>query len=97
MDNHKTSQSKNRRSFEFCPKNLRENILNLITKHFHFHPLIPNDNNEYFLTNEIWVASVKEMYGFCVEHDLRYVWAYMWTNWYQKDHWILWARTANSD
>ncbi|POG71102.1 hypothetical protein GLOIN_2v1609966, partial [Rhizophagus irregularis DAOM 181602=DAOM 197198] len=50
--------------FEFRSKNLREDILKLITRHLHLHPLIPNENNEYFSTNEIWVISVKEMYDF---------------------------------
>lgn len=37
------------------------------------------------------------MYDFYIKYDLRNIWAYMWMNWYQKDHWILWARAANSD
>ncbi|PKC14534.1 hypothetical protein RhiirA5_284221, partial [Rhizophagus irregularis] len=64
----------------------REDILKLITRHLHLHPLIPNENNEYFSTNEIWVISVKEMYDFVLNMILG---MYMWTNWYQKDHWIL--------
>jgi hypothetical protein len=63
--------------------------LELIVKHFHLHPLIPNDDNKYFSMDEIWIASVKEIYNFCVKNDLRYVWGYMWTNWYQKEHWTL--------
>ena len=34
------------------------------------------------------------MYDFCYENDLKYVWAYMWCNWYQFNLWILWARAA---
>ena len=83
------------KGFVFCPKNLREKVLELIVKHFHFHSLIPNDDNMYFSIDEIWNMSVKEMYSFCVEHNLKYVWGYMWTNWYQKEHWTLWARAAN--
>jgi len=84
-----------KKGFEFCPKNLREKVLELIVKHFHLHPLIPNDDNKYFSINEIWIVSVKEMYSFCVEYDLRHVWGYLWTNWYQKEYWVLWARAAN--
>lgn len=65
-----------KKTFEFCSKNLQEIILKLIIKYFHLHSLIPNDNNEYFI-DEIWIASVKEMYNCCVKNDLRYVWTYM--------------------
>ncbi|CAB5383528.1 unnamed protein product [Rhizophagus irregularis] len=57
----------------------------------------PKNFNEYFSTDEIWIISVKEMYDFYIKYDLRNIWAYMWMNWYQKDHWILWARAANSN
>jgi len=59
--------------------------------------MIPNDQNQYFTVDEIWFTSVQEMYQFCVQKDLRNVWAYMWTNWYQKSTWRLWARSASSD
>src|ERR1044072_910863 len=84
-----------KKGFKFCPKNLQEKVLELIVKHFHLHPLIPNDDNMYFSIDEIWILSVKEMYSFCVEYNLRHVWGYLWTNWYQKEYWVLWARAAN--
>ena len=46
---------------------------------------------------DIWKLSTKEMYDFCYENDLKYVWAYMWCNWYQFNLWILWARAATPD
>jgi len=76
---------------------LRETILEIISYHFHLHPLLPNDNNQYLTENEIWLLSVWEMYGFCVTNDLKNVWAYMWMNWYEKRHWRLWARAAKPD
>jgi len=81
----------------FCPKEFRNTILDMIVYHFHLHPMIPNDQNQYFTVDEIWFTSVQEMYQFCVQKDLRNVWAYMWTNWYQKSTWRLWARSASSD
>jgi len=81
----------------FCPRELRETILEIISYHFHLHPLLPNDNNQYLTENDIWLLSVREMYGFCVTNDLKNVWAYMWMNWYEKRHWMLWARAANPD
>ncbi|KAJ7868375.1 hypothetical protein B0H14DRAFT_2346627 [Mycena olivaceomarginata] len=37
------------------------------------------------------------MYKFCIEHDLREVWAYVWESWYRKSHWELWARSAHPE
>jgi len=82
---------------DFAPKEFRDAILDMIVYHFHLHPMIPNDQNQYFTADEIWFISVREMYQFCVQKDLRNVWAYMWTNWYQKSTWRLWARSASSD
>ena len=82
---------------QFCPKEFRDTILDIIVYHFHLHPMIPNDQNQYITADEIWFTSVREMYQFCVQKDLRNVWAYMWTNWYQKSTWRLWARSASSE
>jgi len=94
-DNFVPFNNRDKKGFEFCPKHLREEVLELIVKHFHLHSLIPNDDNKYLSIDEIWITSVKEMYSFCVKYDLRYVWGYMWINWYEKKHWTLWARAAN--
>jgi len=82
---------------KFCPKEFRDAILNMIIYHFHLHPLIPNDQNQFLSTNDIWLLSVQEMYRFCVQNDLKNVWAYLWTNWYQRSRWNLWARAAFSE
>jgi len=82
---------------KFCPKEFRDAILDIIVYHFHLHPLIPNDQNQFLSTNDIWFLSVQEMYRFCVQNDLKNVWAYLWTNWYQKTRWSLWARAAFSE
>jgi hypothetical protein len=34
------------------------------------------------------------MYTFCKENSLVRVWSYMWREWYFKDRWKLWARSA---
>jgi len=57
----------------FCPKEFRDAILDMIVYHFHLHPMIPNDQNQYFTADEIWFISVREMYQFCVQKDLRNV------------------------
>jgi hypothetical protein len=81
-------------NFVFCPKDLRQDIISLFEKHLHLHPLIPDINGNFLTSTEIWKASVEEMYNFCFTNDLRHVWAYLWSNWYEKKMWILWARSS---
>ena len=83
--------------FIFCPKKLQTQIIELFVKHFHLHPLIPIENGKFLTYKDILKLSIKEMYDFCYENDLKYVWAYMWCNWYQFNLWILWARAATPD
>ena len=53
--------------------------------------------NQFLSSHDIWLLSVREMHEFCVDHNLKNVWAYLWTNWYQNNTWMLWARAANSE
>src|SRR5688572_28957594 len=78
----------------FCPKDLRNNIILLLEKHLHLHPLIPDINGNFLISIEIWQTSVEEMYNFCFTNNLKNVWVYLWTNWYEKSMWILWAHSA---
>src|SRR5688572_30587014 len=86
-----------RHNFTFCPKNLHQKIIDLLEKHLHWHPLIPNINGQFLTSEEIWTNSVVEMYQFCFNNNLQYVWAYLWINWYQKEMWILWARSSATE
>ena len=81
----------------FCPKNLRSEVLDLFVKHYHQHPLIPFSQNEFLSFQTIQKNAVKEMYLLCYKHNLIHLWAYLWTNWYQEDMWILWARSASPE
>lgn len=75
----------------------RNNVLNLVDKHFNLHSFIP-DGNGYFLSpKEVYGTAVTEMYNYCYSRDWFRVWAYMWTNWYRPQAWKLWARSANAD
>ena len=65
----------------------------MVEKHMHLHPLIPNSDGSFLMGQEIWKQSTYEMYKFCINNDLRCVWAYIWCNWYRKETWILWARS----
>ncbi|GBC04734.1 hypothetical protein RclHR1_05830012 [Rhizophagus clarus] len=71
-------------NFIFCSKDLRQNVISLLEKHFHLHPLIPDINGNFLSSDEIWEVSVKEMYDFCFTNNLRNVWAYLWSYWYEK-------------
>lgn len=89
-----TNEKKSKKDFYFCPQALRSKIIEILEIHMHWHPLIPNINGYYLSAEEIWREAVYEMYEFCFANNLRNVWAYLWTNWYRKEIWILWARSA---
>jgi hypothetical protein len=72
-------------------------VLDLFVKHYHQHPLIPFFNNEFLSFQTIQKNAVKEMYLLCYKHNLIHLWAYLWTNWYQDDMWILWARSITPE
>ena len=38
--------------------------------------------------------AVFEMYTYCKNNSLVWVWSYMWREWYIKDQWNLWMRSA---
>ena len=80
----------------FCPKKLREKFWN---NSISFSPSSINTHwhEPVLSSHDIWLLSVREMHEFCVDHNLKNVWAYLWTNWYQNNTWMLWARAANSE
>ncbi|CAI2188574.1 13551_t:CDS:2 [Funneliformis geosporum] len=82
------------KSTNFCPKEFRPYIWNLMNKHLHQHPLIPDISQQILTAETIRKQAVLEMYTFCKENSLVRVWSYMWREWYSKDRWILWARLA---
>ncbi|KAJ7782505.1 hypothetical protein DFH07DRAFT_717350, partial [Mycena maculata] len=61
-----------------------------------FDPLVSPRERIQMVTAEIRIKrwAVTQMYKFCVEHDLREVWAYLWENWYRSSRWELWARSV---
>jgi len=76
---------------QFCPADLREAVLSLVTMHFCVHPSIPGYAAPSREGIRWW--AVQQMYNFCVKHDLKELWAYLWSNWYREDRWKLWARS----
>ncbi|KAJ7043906.1 hypothetical protein C8F04DRAFT_894863, partial [Mycena alexandri] len=76
----------------FCPAVYRDPILTMMERHYCAHPLLPGNSHPSPEGIKRWAVS--QMYKFCVEHDLREVWAYLWENWYRKSRWELWSRSV---
>jgi len=68
-----------------------------MNQHLHQHPLIPTINGQFLSSNSIWTMVVKEMYNFCKQHSLQWLWAYLWNEWYNADRWFLWFRAECND
>ena len=79
----------------FCPLENRQPILDMMQSHYCAHPLIPGYSHPSPAGIKRW--AVKQMYGYCVEHDLRETWAYLWENWYREGRWEIWARSAHDE
>jgi hypothetical protein len=65
-----------------------------MNKHLHQHPLIPDISQQNLTAGMIRKQAVFEMYTYCKNNSLVWVWSYMWREWYIKDRWNLWARSA---
>jgi hypothetical protein len=60
--------------------------------------LLPKPDGSFITdANEIWKECVSEIFQFCKSHDLLRLWIYLWKEWYSKEKWILWARSANEN
>lgn len=79
----------------FCPTEFREGIINMMEKHLCAHPSIPGRCHPSAEGIREW--AVRQMYQFCVSHDLCEVWAYLWENWYRRGRWELWARSVHAE
>ncbi|KAJ6523472.1 hypothetical protein DFH09DRAFT_1329961 [Mycena vulgaris] len=79
----------------FCLVEFRQPIVDLMESHLCTHPLIPGYAHPSPAGIREW--AVRQMYTFCVEHDLREVWAYLWENWYRRGRWELWARAEHPE
>jgi hypothetical protein len=77
----------------FCPLENRQPIIDMMENHYCAHPLIPGYSHPSAAGIRYW--AVKQMYEYCVDHDLREAWAYLWENWYRSGRWEIWARSAH--
>ncbi|RDX44376.1 hypothetical protein OH76DRAFT_1487106 [Lentinus brumalis] len=81
-------------TYLFCPLPHRLTILRLFAKHASQHTLLPERHGLPRSAEEIWRDAVEEMYRHCKANNLCEVWAYLWSSWYRRDRWKLWARSA---
>ncbi|KAF5345219.1 hypothetical protein D9757_015315 [Collybiopsis confluens] len=77
----------------FCAPEYRQDIVNLMERHYCAHPLIPGYSHPSSAGIREW--AVRQMYSYCSKYDLCQVWAYLWENWYRKGRWELWARSVD--
>src|SRR5207249_4450604 len=77
----------------YSKENIKE-ILRMVRRHALLHPLIPIDNNVFLTSTEIYYRSVAETYRYCQEKNFVCLWAYLWSNWYNKSDWNLFARAS---
>jgi hypothetical protein len=79
----------------FCPIEHRTAIVDMMERHFCAHPLIPGYSAPTPEGIKAW--AVKQIYEFCIHHDLPNLWAYLWENWYRCKRWELWAQSGNPE
>ncbi|KAI0348907.1 hypothetical protein OH77DRAFT_1465898, partial [Trametes cingulata] len=80
--------------YQFCPASHRLPILRLFAKHACLHPLLPERHGQRRSAEDIYREAVEQMYRHCKNNRLPEVWAYLWSNWYCRSRWKLWARSA---
>ncbi|KAG2212890.1 hypothetical protein INT45_006480 [Circinella minor] len=66
-----------------CPAQDRETILNMVTKHFHMHPLI--DVPGHRTPAQIYIGAAREIYLFCNHYGYIDTWVYLFNEWYFPD------------
>jgi len=73
----------------------QDTVLDIFSRHYNSHPLIPDQNGTYRSAEQIHRACATEMYYWCKSRNYFRLWAYLWVNWYQPNQWPLWARSVN--
>ena len=94
LGNNEDDKEKDSRR-EFCPKQHREQIVNMLEDAYCAHPLIPGFAANHPAAIHEW--AVCRIYNLCAEHDLCGLWAYLWMNWLRLERWSLWAHSACPD
>lgn len=76
-------------------KDEKQAILDMMCRHFHFHPFIPDQNGTFKSSDLIHRECATEMYRWCRARGYFRLWAYLFVNWYHPEQWELWARSAD--
>lgn len=70
-------------------------VLDMFSRHFNEHTLIPDRNGVFRQKDTIYWQSVSEAYQWCRQKDYPRLWAYLCVNWYRPERYNIWARAAN--
>lgn len=73
----------------------RDTVLEIFSRHYNAHPLIPDHNGTYRSPENIYKECITEIYSWCRARNYFRLWAYLYINWYKPGQWELWARSAN--
>ncbi|KAI0995501.1 hypothetical protein K3495_g12678 [Podosphaera aphanis] len=73
----------------------QEIVLQMFSRHYNMHTMIPDQNSTYRTAEQIHVDCVNEVYSWCYPLNYFRLWAYLFVYWYAPDQWALWARSAN--
>jgi hypothetical protein len=77
-----------------CSDEEAKEVVNMVKQHANMHPLIPVDKNTFWSYAQIYRHCAHEMYQFCHNNGLSKLWGYLWSNWYNRKDWKLFARSA---
>ena len=75
----------------------RNTVLQMFSRHFNMHSMIPDKNGTYRDKEQIHIDCLNELYAWCYSRNYFRLWAYLFVNWYAPDQWQLWARSVNPD
>ena len=73
----------------------KDTLLDMFTRHFNSHPLIPDVNGTYRDPSIVYRECTRELYELYQARGWQKTWAYFYVFWYAPEQWKLWARTAN--
>lgn len=73
----------------------RDTVLQMFSRHFNMHSMIPDKNGTKRSATQIHLDCINEIYIWCHSRNYFRLWAYLYINWYSPEQWRLWARSSN--
>ncbi|ORX58894.1 hypothetical protein DM01DRAFT_1208795 [Hesseltinella vesiculosa] len=86
-----------------CNSTTRKQMTGMVGKHYDLHHKFPvllqNEDgtsrfSSTFSPQQIHQAVVYQIYQFCRDKNLVFVWVYLYSNWYTINEWNTWARST---